>query len=233
MKNSTTALATLGAVQITDQCKELEDIASIPAFTDTLPEPMKVLLIEGMASHFLTQDEICATVRMSRGEFEGNLVFQAAYQRGHAMGRGSLRRMQFMRAKRDTVMQIWMGKQHLDQHDKVEKVKGDNQADAYTGFLDKLTLKIELSAKGRTDPIVIGEGSGDIPVHLGTVGTGKPTRTLSGRVDGEGHDLEVDSGVASGPDERGEDVPRQLANVAVPSRTREREDPQRSGMGTE
>ncbi len=232
MKNSTTTLATLGAVQIVDQIPELEDIASIPAFTESLPEPIKVQLIEGMASHFLTQDEICATVRMSRGEFEGNLVFQAAYQRGHAMGRGSLRRMQFMRAKRDTVMQIWMGKQHLDQHDKVERVKGDDQSDAYEGFLNKLTIKLELSGQGRPNPRVIGEGTGDSPVHLGVVGSEQSAGANSGRVAGQGHNEEIDSGVAGQPDERGQDIPRQLENVVVSRRPRKRKNTERSRVGT-
>lgn len=208
MKKSTTSLATLGAVPIVDTIPELEDIASIPAFTEHLPEPVKVQLIEGMASHFLTQDEICATVNMSRGEFEGNLVFQAAYQRGHAMGKGSLRRMQFMRAKRDTVMQIWLGKQHLDQHDKVERVKGDDQSDAYSGFLDKLTVKIELSRQGRTDPLVIGEGKGDSPVHLGAMGSKQSVGADQGGVAGQRHDIEAHSAVDAGPDEPRQGIQR-------------------------
>ena len=201
MKKSTTSLATLGAVPIVDTIPELDDIASIPAFTEHLPEPVKLNLIEGMASHFLTPDEICATVGLSRGEFEGNLGFQAAYQRGYAMGKGSLRRMQFMRAKRDTVMQIWLGKQHLDQHDKLERVKGDDQSDAYAGFLDKLTVKIELSGKGRTDPIVVGEGKGDSDLHLGTVGQTKSIGTDQGRVVGQGHDIEADPAMDERSDE--------------------------------
>ena len=181
-----TTLATLGAVPIVDRIPELDDIASIPAFTEHLPETVKCELIEGMASHFLTQDEICSTVRMTRGEFEGNLVFQAAYQRGYAMGQGSLRRMQFMRAKRDTVMQIWLGKQHLDQHDKVERVKGDNQSDAYTGFLNKLTIELNVSGTGQPAPKIIGSGTGDSPVHLGIVGSDQSDGADKERMAGQG-----------------------------------------------
>ncbi len=186
MKKPTTSLATLGAVQIVDQIPELDDISSIPAFSESIPESAKCKLIEGMASHFLTQDEICSTVRMTRSEFEGNLIFQAAYQRGHDMGKGSLRRMQFMRAKRDTVMQIWLGKQHLDQHDKVERVKGDDQQDAYAGFLNKLTIELNVSGSGQPAPKIIGSGAGDSPVHMGIVGSDQSTGADKERMAGQG-----------------------------------------------
>ena len=218
MKNSTTALAMMGEITIKDTIPELEDIASIPAFTGGVPEPMKCELIEGMASHFLTQDEICATVKMTRGEFEGNLAFQAAYQRGLGMGKGSLRRMQFIRAKRDTVMQIWLGKQHLDQHDKVERVKGDNQQDAYAGFFNKLTIELNLSGSGQPDPKVIGGGEAHSPVLLGTVGQKQSNGADSGGVAGQGDNRQLDPVVVRRSDEPRQGLPRQLENMAVPRR---------------
>lgn len=203
---NTTELAPITGALVADVMPELDDITNMPKFTEQLPIEMKVNLIEGMASHFMTPDEICSTVRMTRGEFEGNLEFQAAYQRGYDMGKGSLRRMQFVKAKKDTIMQIWMGKQYLDQHDKLETKKGEDREDAYKGFLNKLQIELNVSTTGKPAVKVVGEGTGDRDVHLGVVGPEQSARTDERGVVGEASDPRADQELVRRSDERGAHV---------------------------
>lgn len=206
MSTKTTQPAIFQGAVITDVMPELDDVQSIQPVNPDQPSPEDCWLIEKMASHFLTADEICSIVRITRGQFEGNLEYAAAFQRGTNMGKASLRRMQFVAAKRNPVMQIWLGKQHLDQHDKVETKQGDTRKDAYEGFLNKLQIELNVSTTGQTAPVVIGSGKGDSPVHLGTVGSDQPNGADSGRVVGETGKPSDHQELVRRPDERGADV---------------------------
>lgn len=73
-----------------------------------------------------TRDEVCSVLGISdktltaalkrRGEPGG---FSALYKKHLGEGRASLRRMQWKAAQSgNAAMLIWLGKQHLDQHDK-------------------------------------------------------------------------------------------------------------------
>jgi hypothetical protein len=206
MSKNTTPLVPLVGSAVIDVMPELDDVQQIQPINPDQPSPEDCWLIEKMASHFLTADEICSIVKITRGQFEGNLEYAASYQRGVNMGKASLRRMQFVAAKRNPVMQIWLGKQHLDQHDKVETKQGDTRKDAYEGFLNKLQIELNVSTTGQTAPVIIGSGKGDSALHLGAVRTDQPDGTDSGGVVGETLDSGDHQELVRRPDERGVDV---------------------------
>lgn len=216
-----------------DTGSELDDAFSLKISNREDPQGDDFWLIERLAGHFLTQDEVCSILDISRAKFEADLRFQQAYQRGFSVGKASLRRMQFQSAKRNPVMQIWLGKQHLDQHDKVETKQGDDRKDAYEGFLSKLQIQLNVSTEGRPGPKVIGEGEGDSTVLLGVVGKTESTRTNERAVAREGLIEEVSQRMVERPLERGEDFLGLVEDMAVSSRKRKREDEIRSGVGSE
>lgn len=62
-------------------------------------------------------DTLCARIREQYGE---NKTFSEIYKRFADFGKMSLRRIQFKQAVDSPAMAIWLGKQYLDQKDKVE-----------------------------------------------------------------------------------------------------------------
>lgn len=75
-------------------------------------------LVERLAHIQCTYNEIASTLGVSVDTLTRNRDFAATYKRGAEGGRKSLRRMQFESASRgNVVMQIWLGKQYLDQSD--------------------------------------------------------------------------------------------------------------------
>ena len=74
-----------------------------------------------MISVGCTGDEICAAVPCSKESLYR--YYRTDIERGRALFNISLRRMQYESAKRGNVqMQIWLGKQYLDQRDKQDVV---------------------------------------------------------------------------------------------------------------
>ena len=75
-------------------------------------------LVEKLAHIQCTYNEIASTLGVSVDTLQRNADFAVTYKRGAEGGRKSLRRMQFESANRGNVaMQIWLGKQYLNQSD--------------------------------------------------------------------------------------------------------------------
>ena len=75
--------------------------------------------IKKLAQLHCTFDEIAQFCNVSTKTLQRRFVH--TIKRGREMGKISLRRAQFEKAlSGNVVMQIWLGKQHLDQRDKAE-----------------------------------------------------------------------------------------------------------------
>jgi hypothetical protein len=201
--------------KVKDIAPELDDVRTIAISDHEQPTPYDLTLIEGMASHFLPATEICAIIRMTRSRFEKHLEFQQAYQRGQELAKSTLRRMMYVSAKTNPTMQIWLSKQHLGMSDRPEAEQGESQSDAYTGFLNKLSIVINLPAEGRSAPTVIGTGKGDSEILLETVGENSATPTEPRRVVSAPKDEIVDSGV--GTKQSGQSFHRLVEDMVISS----------------
>ena len=99
-----------------------------------------------------TYEEIAEFCDVSTKTLQRNYVH--LIKKGREMGRISLRRAQFEKALGgNVVMQIWLGKQHLDQRDKIEQ----------TNFNEPLPLIIEGESKtlnGKSNGKVNGKEKG-------------------------------------------------------------------------
>jgi hypothetical protein len=88
-----------------------------------MARPMKKVdedAIKKLAQLHCTYDEIAEFSGVSTKTLQRNYVH--LIKKGREMGRISLRRAQFEKAlSGNVVMQIWLGKQHLDQRDKIEQ----------------------------------------------------------------------------------------------------------------
>jgi hypothetical protein len=88
-----------------------------------LGRPKKVIdldLVQKLAHIQCTHTEIASTLNVSVDTLTRNKHFAEVYKRGTEGGRKSLRRLQFeSAAKGNVTMQIWLGKQYLDQTDEV------------------------------------------------------------------------------------------------------------------
>ena len=88
--------------------------------------------IKKLAQLHCTYDEIAEFSGVSTKTLQRNYVH--LIKKGREMGRISLRRAQFEKAlSGNVVMQIWLGKQHLDQKEKIEQ----------TNYNEPLPLVIE------------------------------------------------------------------------------------------
>ena len=88
--------------------------------------------VQKLAQMHCTYDEIAEFCEVSTKTLQRNYVH--LIKKGREMGRISLRRAQFEKALGGNVaMQIWLGKQHLDQRDRIEQ----------TNFNEPLPLVIE------------------------------------------------------------------------------------------
>jgi hypothetical protein len=155
----------------------LDDLQSLRLYSVDLPTDEDVALVTRLSSHQLTADEICACLDISRSRFDGSLALQAAFQRGQEVGKASLRRMQWVTAKKSPIMQIFLGKQYLGQKDLHETKKDDGSLDAdRKSFEDKLKSIIDVTPTGEADGASIPEGTGSGQLLLETVGQGQPTR---------------------------------------------------------
>lgn len=225
-KNTTTALI---ASKVKDIAPELDNVREIHVSNPESPTEAEISLIEGMAAYFLTSEDICDIIKMPRGRWDKHLEFQAAYQRGQGLGRATLRRMQMVTAKTHPIMQIFLGKQYLGQSDDPKAPQGESQLDAYTGFLNKLNIVINVSPTGNATPIVVGAGKGDSEALLETVGTDRTTRTEPRCVVGSDKDASMDFGL--GKEQPGKTFHGLVADMVVPGGKGKRQDPSRSRVG--
>lgn len=78
-------------------------------------------LVENLASIFCTQEEIASVLGVAVRTLQNRKKFLRTYKKGMEKGKASLRRRQFEAAQKgNATMQIWLGKQYLDQKDKHE-----------------------------------------------------------------------------------------------------------------
>lgn len=76
-------------------------------------------LVKELARIFCTMEEIAAVCKCSVDTLERR--FADIIKEGQKVGKTSLRRWQYQAAEKgNTVMLIWLGKQHLGQSDKIE-----------------------------------------------------------------------------------------------------------------
>jgi hypothetical protein len=213
------------AMAVKDQTKELDDPFDVRLDDKINPTTNDQYLIERLASAFLSETEICAIIKMPRSEFESNLAFTAAYQRGADIGKASLKRLQWKSAQANPVMQIWLGKQHLGQADKVEHSKGEDKSAAYRQFIDKLKNAINVTPTGVVDGQPLRDGEGSSPLLLAHVGSGQPDGTAEGRVAEIANHAGIDPNLEGEAKESREGIFRKLANVVANGGEGIRQDP--------
>lgn len=80
-------------------------------------------LVHELASIFCTQEEIATILGVSKERLVRDSEFMLSFQKGKENAKSSLRRYQFVLAKTNATMAIWLGKQHLGQRDVVEDEK--------------------------------------------------------------------------------------------------------------
>ena len=106
-----------------------------------MARPVKVVdqeAIKKLAQLHCTYDEIAEFLGVSTKTLQRNYVHLT--KKGREMGKISLRRAQFEKAIGGNVaMMIWLGKQHLDQRDKIEQ----------TTYNEPLPLIIEAKEHGK------------------------------------------------------------------------------------
>jgi hypothetical protein len=82
-------------------------------------------ILQGLARIQCTQKEGAAVLGVHEGTFsaflKANEQARDAWELGREAGKVSLRRMQWAAAEKSPQMLIWLGKQYLDQRDKLEQ----------------------------------------------------------------------------------------------------------------
>jgi len=79
------------------------------------------VLVEKLAQIHCTQEEIAAVLSLSVDTLKRSDKFNEIYDKARLLGRASLRRMQWKLAESgDRTMQIWLGKQILQQRDNID-----------------------------------------------------------------------------------------------------------------
>lgn len=76
--------------------------------------------VEKLANLMCTQDEIASYLGISTRTLQKDEEFLRVFNRGKQSGKMSLRRYQMKLAEKNAQMSIWLGKQYLEQTDKIE-----------------------------------------------------------------------------------------------------------------
>ena len=79
-------------------------------------------IVFALASVMATQDEIANVLGISKRTLLRSRDFVNAFKKGIEEGKTSLRRHQFELSKTNATMAIWLGKQYLNQKDRIENV---------------------------------------------------------------------------------------------------------------
>ena len=112
--------------------------------------------IRSLARLGCTWDEIAAVLQIARGTFSARMKekkYRDAYEQGGAEGDVSIRRAQYDSAMRGkTGMLVWLGKNRLNQTDRVE-TKNETPVHDDSNAIEKLT--------GAVDRLASRSGSGD------------------------------------------------------------------------
>lgn len=99
---------------------------------------------EALCSIQCTQEEICSVLACDEKTLnqwcKNNYgeSFSQIYKQKKQGGKASLRRMQWKLAEKSATMGIWLGKQYLDQKDKIEtEVNGNGLLSSILGYMEK------------------------------------------------------------------------------------------------
>lgn len=115
--------------------------------------PKKIIdyqLVEDLSQIQCTQEEISQILDISSRTLQKDEEFLRIYKKGIEFGRMSLRRMQYKSAMNGNVtMQIWLGKQYLNQMDKMVV---DNNAELIEAAADTL-IKVRKVAEAEDDDV--------------------------------------------------------------------------------
>ena len=115
--------------------------------------PKKIIdyqLVEDLSQIQCTQEEISQILDISSRTLQKDEEFLRIYKKGIESGRMSLRRMQYKSAMNGNVtMQIWLGKQYLNQMDKMVV---DNNAELIEAAADTL-IKVRKVAEAEDDDV--------------------------------------------------------------------------------
>jgi hypothetical protein len=115
--------------------------------------PKKIIdyqLVEDLSQIQCTQEEISQILDISSRTLQKDEEFLRIYKKGIESGRMSLRRMQYKSAMNGNVtMQIWLGKQYLNQ---MEKMVVDNNAELIEAAADTL-IKVRKVAEAEDDDV--------------------------------------------------------------------------------
>lgn len=137
-------------MKITQQDGTVKEVDIFFEKRATKGRPKKILtedavkLIENMARIMCTEEEIaeCLNTTVDTLLSEDNKeVFRSAIKRGNSNGKQSLRREQWKLAQKgNATMLVWLGKQWLNQTDKVEQV---NSFEDLTPLVELLKIDTE------------------------------------------------------------------------------------------
>lgn len=108
--------------------------------------------VTALASIMCTQVEIAAYLGCSVDTLQRDAKFKEVYEAGLNTGRSSLRRLQWTNAQNgNTTMQIWLGKQMLDQKQNPELAPDENA--------DSESLEITYNVKKPKGEVTITKGT--------------------------------------------------------------------------
>ena len=111
--------------------------------------------IRDLAGLQCTQEEIAGVLQIHRESlrnfFEQYPEARAAFEEGRLNGRASLRRMQFVQAKRSAAMGIWLGKNYLDQRDSLRLGPIESQNMQYDPASEEAPSALLRAVKGETE----------------------------------------------------------------------------------
>jgi hypothetical protein len=109
--------------------------------------------VEGMAAIMCTQMEIASVLGCSVDTLQRDKKFREIYKQGQDKGRSSLRRLQWDNAQQGNVtMQIWLGKNMLQQSDRAE-LRPDDEDES-----EKLAVTYKVKEPKGNVNIVKGSG---------------------------------------------------------------------------
>ncbi len=136
----------------TSKCFNLEQTGGRPR---KIINDLGLSIVESLAKIQCTEEEIAAVLEVSVDtlhEPHNKAAFTEAVKRGKLEGRVSFRRMQYKKAQGgSTTMQIWLGKQYLDQKDKVDLKTDESQLAKLDDILSKMQNDAEAGLSTEKD----------------------------------------------------------------------------------
>lgn len=138
------------------------------------PTERDLALVERLGSLMCDESEVCAVTGLTKAQL--NAAFQPVYYRGRERAKGRLRLMQWDAAAQGSERMLqWLGKQYLQQTERVESTTLDKDAKSERrSFLDKLQAAIDSSATGQPLECTVTGGAPSRGEDVADVGAGQP-----------------------------------------------------------